>query len=171
MPKYKRNDLTRDQVLAKVRYFKTSGLFRWVEHRDAWRVGQIAQRITSKGYVQIYLYGHCYLAHRLAWLVMTGSWPEEEIDHRDGDPMNNKWRNLRPASEGQQRQNIRARGNKSGYTGVYWSNRWQTWIAYITVNYRKIYLGSSRNVHEAGRIRAAGKLVHHPFYNAARDCA
>lgn len=51
-----------------------------------------------------------YLAHRLAWLWMTGKWPIKEIDHIDLDSLNNKWNNLREATHSQNAMNRRGRG-------------------------------------------------------------
>lgn len=43
-------------------------------------------------------------AHRLAYLVMTGSWPEEDVLHQDGNSQNNRWSNLETRAEHQHGQ-------------------------------------------------------------------
>ena len=47
------------------------------------------------GHIRICIMRVKYLAHRLAWLYVTGSWPSQDIDHIDGDPTNNRFANLR----------------------------------------------------------------------------
>lgn len=47
---------------------------------------------------------------------MTGQWPKHQIDHRNGNRADNRWENLREATNGQNRQN--ARVNKNSWTGV-----------------------------------------------------
>jgi len=37
---------------------------------------------------------YSFLAHRLVWLYMTGKWPENQIDHDNGDATDNRWVNL-----------------------------------------------------------------------------
>lgn len=81
--------------------------------------------------------------HHLAWLLMTGEWPAHEIDHRNGDRSNNKWRNLRAATSSQNKQNRRLTpSNKSGVKGVCWARREGRWRASINVPKQKqIHLG------------------------------
>jgi hypothetical protein len=63
--------------------------------------------------------GKKYWAHRLAWFYMTGMWPEQRIDHKDRCKTNNKWNNLRTASQTLQNANSKIRtDNTSGYKGV-----------------------------------------------------
>lgn len=81
--------------------------------------GEIAGSINRDGYVLIRVYRKLYLAHRLAWLYMTGKEPKNLVDHIDRNPGNNKWDNLREATYSQNEMN---RGpaycNRTGIKGV-----------------------------------------------------
>ena len=49
---------------------------------------------------------HYYLLyHQAVWLVCHGRWPKGEIDHIDGDRMNNRIENLRDVSRWQNMRN------------------------------------------------------------------
>lgn len=84
----------------------------------------------------------CYL-HQVAVAIMTGKWPEDQVDHIDGDILNNRWSNLRPATA---KQNSR---NRSGVVGVYWQKRGQTWRAKMKVDRKDIHLGNFKNKDDA----------------------
>jgi hypothetical protein len=72
--------------------------------------------------------GVIYKAHRVIWLLMTGKWPDHQIDHEDRDASNNRWKNLREATPLQNANNRSLhRNNTSGTTGVYWDKRCQRW--------------------------------------------
>src|ERR1700726_3642325 len=59
------------------------------------------------------------LPNQLAWFYMTGRWGRATIDHRDGNPANNRWKNLRVATPSQNNANRRRpRNNTSGFKGV-----------------------------------------------------
>lgn len=86
------------------------------------------------------------MAHRLAWLYMTGEWPRQEIDHIDGDRANNKWLNLRDVDHATNMQNRRVAqsNNVGGFLGV--SRRAESiHIAYVGTK----YIGSFRTPEEA----------------------
>lgn len=108
-----------------------------------------------------------YYQHRLAWLMMTGDDPDQEIDHIDTDKHNNKWDNLRLATLNQQRYNAGIRkNNTSGFKGVSWCEANQNWTAQICINYERIKLGSYATAEEAAEayrqaaIRLHGEFVH-----------
>lgn len=66
----------------------------------------------------------------LAWVWMTGEWPTRQIDHRDRNPLNDAWTNLRQATPTQNLANCtRPRTNKSGFKGVRFKQG--RWVAQI----------------------------------------
>jgi len=71
-----------------------------------------------------------YLAHRVIWFLLTGIDPlEQEIDHIDRNPSNNKKENLRLATRAQNCVN-KLTTSISGYRGVY-KNHINRWVARI----------------------------------------
>lgn len=79
-----------------------------------------------------------------------------EVDHRDGDGLNNRRENLRLATTLQNRLNTGLqRNNKSGRVGVYvHANKWR---AHISNNGRLIHLGTFDTVEEAAAVREAAE--------------
>jgi hypothetical protein len=59
--------------------------------------GKKAGTIESWGYRQLRILGKLQMAHRVIWKMVAGDEPPDHLDHRDGDPSNNKWTNLRGA--------------------------------------------------------------------------
>jgi len=84
-----------------------------------------------KGYLRVGLYYRHYAVHRIIWKWMTGKEPFRSIDHKDGNPFNNRWGNLRDASHQEQMWNSRfQKNNTSGYRGVWpYSSKWRAAIS------------------------------------------
>lgn len=76
-----------------------------------------------------------FRAHRLAILYTEGRWPPANVDHIDGNGLNNKRANLRKVS-GQENSKNRpiSSNNTSGYVGVSWSKKAKKWLVSIQVN-------------------------------------
>jgi hypothetical protein len=73
-----------------------------------------------------------YYAHQLAWLYMTGQWPNKHIDHINGIRDDNRFSNLRLATESDNSCNrAKQSNNVSGYTGVWWNSQKKRWEASI----------------------------------------
>jgi hypothetical protein len=62
-------------------------------------------------------------------------------DHKDGDGLNNRRRNLRPAKGNQNNANVHAVRAASGFKGVHWHKHRGKWVAKIRVNRRLHHLG------------------------------
>lgn len=154
--------LTADRLRQVLRYEPRTGLFFWVEPAPKRVVGGVAG-YTTKGahpYVRIGVDGKHYLGHRLAWLYMTGAWPEAEIDHRNRIKSDNRWHNLREATHKQNAENQPSRlGTRSGVRGVYLqpNGRYQ---AYISHHGKRIHLGRHDTLTAAKRARRAAERQH-----------
>lgn len=110
------------QLKDLLNYDSETGLFTWKVYRGgaAPRVGEIAGTRGPEGYIVIKFQGKLKQASHLAWLYMTGSWPADQVDHKNVNPSDNSWENLREASGEQNAHNKRKyKCNTSGYKGVY----------------------------------------------------
>ncbi|MDE1814536.1 MAG: HNH endonuclease, partial [Thaumarchaeota archaeon] len=120
-----------------------TGIFTWLQNRGRhFCAGARAGTRLPLGYWQIYLGGKRYLAHRLAWLYMTGAFPTGHIDHINRDPSDNRWVNLRAATPSQNLANQGlSKSNKSGFKGVCWNKRKRKWQAGIRIGGKQTWLG------------------------------
>ena len=111
------DDLTQDRLKALVSYNKATGEFRRMVQSCGGFVppsGHVLGKATDANknkHIQIRIDGVRYYAHRLAWLYVTGAFPEHEIDHKDGNPRNNAFYNLREVTR---QQNASNRPHPSG---------------------------------------------------------
>lgn len=113
--------------------------------------------------------GFGYYAQRLIWKMVTGKEPPALIDHVDLDCANNRWGNLRAATNSENGYNRKLNvDNKSGIKGVCWEPTHNAWKAYITVNKKQYRLGRFKNLQEAGQAVAdARQRLHGEFARAA----
>jgi hypothetical protein len=128
--------------------------------------GRIDRKSDYKRYL-VFLDYRPYKAHRLIWKMMTGNDPPSTIDHKDGNEINNRWDNLRLATQQQQLWNAACQKRSiSGKRGVY-PNRGK-WMVQIDVNGRRIFLGRFTVIEEAvAAYEAAARKLHGEFYRNA----
>lgn len=140
-------------------YDPVLGLFWWKERPVTTRhdrmfntkhSGQIAGT-RSRGYAVIKVDGEDIHAHRLAWFYMTGQWPAEEIDHRNGRRLDNAFDNLREATRSQNGAN-RSRQSE-GLRGV--SKSGSKFRSRIKYEQTEEYLGTFDTEEEAHTAYAA----------------
>jgi hypothetical protein len=125
------------------------------------QAGAIAGSRRYNGYHIISVDAQRYYAHRLAWLYMTGEWPQAGIDHRDLDRSNNRWENLRAATQSQNLSNIGLpKHNTSGMKGVCWDRRRNCWMAKINHSGKTYFLGyfAERDAAQAAYASGATKI-------------
>ena len=149
-------DLSAYFIRSILDYEPDIGLMRWKYREDMgprWNgrwPGQVAGSPDEKGYIRVQIsYGglkRYYMAHVLAWLWMTADWPPKIIDHRDTNPSNNRWVNLRLATRAENGGNMKMHPkNKSGFKGVSWHKASNSWVAQIKVENTMKHLGCFDN--------------------------
>lgn len=114
-------ELTQERLKELLHFNPETGIFTWIRPMAMGRIkaGTRAGNVDSRGYVSIYVDVKLYKAHRLAFLYMNGSFPDDGVDHIDCDPSNNAWVNLRAATQEENMGNQRVRkNNKMGLKGV-----------------------------------------------------
>jgi hypothetical protein len=154
----RRRRVTRARLRALLHYDSRTGEFRWRKRVGSIKPGDIAGTLVQ-GYRKIEINGRSYPAHQLAWLYKKGKWCSQMIDHRDLDPSNNRWTNLRQATRSQNNANRRASPkNACGLKGA--SPHQGQWRATICKNGRKHHLGAfaTPQAAHAAYAKAARKL-------------
>lgn len=120
--------------------------------------GSLAGKTDSNGHRQITLNGRAYLAHRLAWTVTHGYWPNHHIDHKNGDRADNRPKNLRACTSSQNCANARiSKSNTTGFKGV--TIHGDRFRAQIAKDGKKMLLGVFTTKEEAHAAYVAASKV------------
>ena len=148
-----------DEVLD---YDPESGIFRWkVRMSSRAAAGQIAGTICQNGYRSIQIDRQMLHAPHLAWWKYYRVFPRREVDHRDGDKLNDRILNLRLADRARQRHNSsKSTANTSGYKGVTWDKRRRVWVGQIQVRGKHVHLGQFPNAISAATAYDAAAIWH-----------
>ena len=133
--------LTCERLKELIHYDPETGIFTWKVSKSGIVQSQ-AGWLKPDGYQRICIDRKTHYAQILAWFYVTEEWPIRDIDHKNRKPGDNRFCNLRLATESQNMANARlSKKNKSGYKGVSWDLRCQKWRAQIQVNRKIIYIG------------------------------
>ena len=112
------------------------------------KIGEIAGSLRNDGYMRVGINNKAYSVHRIAFLYVYGYLPEF-LDHINGDKLDNRISNLRPATRAENQRNRGiAKNNKAGFKGVY-PNKHGRYEAGIKKNGKRIYLGTFDTPEEA----------------------
>lgn len=154
-------DLTQEEARRLLDYNPQTGEFAWRVNGPNRRIGRIAGCYNGlRNTHEIRVNRRLYKAHRLAFLWMTGGVPAI-VDHKDANPRNNAWSNLRPATPAENSRNAkRGKNNTSGFKGVSYHRQIDRWCSEIWVNSKKQFLGTFDTREEAAvaYARAAQEL-------------
>lgn len=146
-------ELSVERLKAVLHYDPDTGIFTWLVTLSNRAVaGNEAGTIIHHGYRAINIDGRRHLAHRLAWLYMTGEWPKI-IDHRDRDTGNNRFKNLRNGTQRLNNQNLgMRRNNTTGFIGV--TKQKHGFVAQIS------HMGINRNIGSYSTAEEASDAYH-----------
>lgn|SRR5215471_945547 len=145
--------LTAKRLRELLSYNPRTGVFTW--RITGWgpyiRPGAIAGASRKDGRCVIRIDQQLYLGSRLAFLWMTGSFPRQSLDHINGNPSDDRWRNLREANHSQNGGNQRVQTHKlySPLKGVTCDKRDGIYQAAIWFQQRRIHLGRFRTPEDA----------------------
>lgn len=148
-------DITRtlgDWIKSLLEYNPNTGEFFWIRSvSPVVSVGDRAGSVYSNGYRYVQIYGEDYRAGRLAWFFMTGEDPAEFVDHINRIRDDDRFENLRKATNSQNQANAWWSTNTSGFKGVSWQPSRNKWIAQITVDGNRKNLGRYQTRVEAAK--------------------
>ena len=163
-------------------YNPDTGLLTWkvrpihhFKNDDRWSAQQCCDRwntkyagkpacvqVTEAGYLTGCIDGETVYAHIVAWAIVSGWKPVNEIDHRNLDRANNRWVNLREATRSQQMKNRRAHADStSQFLGVSFRKDRGVWRANIFAEGKQKFLGTFKDEERAARAYDAAALLYH----------
>lgn len=103
--------------------------------------------------------------NRIVWLhrmIMDINNDNIYVDHKNWDKTNNKKSNLRLATKSENNINIKRKfNNTSGYTGVTFNKKSGKYIARISINGNRIYLGMFNDFISAVKARHDAEIKYH----------
>lgn len=126
-------------------YDKETGVFTWIKRTSPASRIVVGERAgwVDGDYIRIMIDEKSYRAHRLAWLYVNGRWPDDQLDHKNRNPKDNRIENLRQCCNSQNQANKEApENNTSGYKGVSWNKGNGKWVSYIYFEGGRLHLGS-----------------------------
>jgi len=154
--KQKNLDIDTEKLHQVLSYDKKSGLIRYKKRYSRMNAGDIAGSYHSDGYIKICFMGKMYQAHRLAWFMVCGEWPDE-IDHINHIKDDNRWRNLRNVTRSENNRNRSLQSNNtSGHHGITYVEKNNHWQVYCC----KKYIGSRKTKKEAVKLRKKAEKEH-----------
>lgn len=158
--------LTKSKLHHILTYEPKTGIWTWHYRADRakkWNSRHAGKRAGCRNlsdYWVIRIEGVLYYGYILAWLYMTGRWPQNDIDHRNGCPGDDWWTNLRAATRSDNLKNQKTRkDNALGLKGV--RKHHKRYVAHIKIKGKCTHLGTFDTAEEAYAARMAVAIRTH----------
>lgn len=151
-------------------YCPETGVITAKQERNGKPIGhQAGYNCPKTGYIYIRVNNTLLRAHRVAWAMVKGEWPIKQIDHINMNRSDNRWVNLREASNSDNMQNRgRPKTNISGFKGVSLHTHYNKWVARIQAKGVNKYLGVYWTKEDAYKAYiTAAKKMHGEFFRAS----
>ena len=137
---------------------------------SVWAGREAFTSIDGKGYRHGSL-DYVYLRlHRVVWALHYGEWPAGEVDHIDGNRLNNSIGNLRMVSASENHRNQkRSINNTSGHLGVCWHKPTSKWKVCLNHKGRQKHIGYYNTLEAAVEARRAANIKYGYHTNHGRN--
>jgi hypothetical protein len=148
-------DINHKELLEELYYEPDTGEFYWLVGGHGRRLGKPIGYLSTIPYQTVTYKTIVLRMNRLAWFYMTEEWPPEDmmVDHEDGNTKNNRWKNLRLATDIENAANRRRRQQTlSGAKGVHLDPVSQLWNVQIIYDGVKHMFGPFETVTQAHQV-------------------
>lgn len=170
-------EITAEYARSVLSYDPETGILTWLVNSSRnVKAGRVAGSGCGMGYIAVTINKKPYLAHRLAWLIHYGSWPDNVIDHINGVRTDNRIVNLRDCTNQENLFNTKTYSNSStGIKGVSWNAKAKKWQTSVKFNYKTYHFGMFDDINDAasavksGRERLHGEFANHGDQNNVND--
>lgn len=138
-------------------YYKDGDLYRK-------STGQVADRIVIRPfyrYKRVAVGNHKFMSSRIVWTLINFAEPTHEIDHKDGDQMNNKIENLRDVPHADNQSNMRRKKRRADLPqGVTKGSACNKYVASMMHRGKYISLGHHDTPEQAHQAYISAKRLH-----------
>ena len=168
------SELTQDYIRSFLHYDPDTGVMKRIKKRSYvgnWlSCDNVPRSKTIAGYLQINIDRRPYVVHRLVFVYMEGFMPDCDVDHINGNRIDNRWVNLRLVNRQDNLRNMGVRkDNQSGVPGVSYAKDRNKWHSFIHADkHNRVNLGYFDSFDEAVAARKGAEVLlgFHPNHGA-----
>lgn len=168
IPKEKQN-IDLEELRNRLDYDPSTGILTWKIKRRSVNPGDRAGCIARDGYRKITYNNQIYPASVLIWFWMTGVWPFEVVDHKNRIKDDNRWLNLRLATQRQNTTNSRTKlGDRRGIQEMWGPRAGTRYRVGMCVEGKRLEIGLFKSLEEAKEAYRSASIKYrkefHPEY-------